>query len=180
MKQIQLQINEDFVPIFMEFSKVLNAKGNTLCFTIDSNEYLLSKNKLIENTFIKNEGMPHQSIPSKLDVTISNYLSQLGIPTGLSGFRYMITAVKKVLSDETVLDGITKILYPEIAEYHHSTPQRVEKSLRHAISVAWDNNSTLSTSENYHFFIKEGKKYPTNSQFIAEVSRQIKLTLLVF
>ncbi len=177
MKKIDVQIDENVLTFFGEFHKIITSENSEVSFSLGPHEYRLSKKIRVENSPTINEGMPYQSTPSELDIKISNHLSKLGIPSGLSGFRYMNTAVKKVLSDENILDGITKILYPEIAKYHQSTPQRVEKSLRHAISVAWDNNSALATSKNYHFFVREGKKYPTNSQFIAEVSRQIKLTL---
>lgn len=109
-----------------------------------------------------------------IDVKISNRLSRLGMPSGLSGYRYMISAVKLVLSNENALDSVTKILYPDIAKKHQSTPQRVEKAIRHAIKVTWSNNIPKN-KDGYNFYVKDGRNYPTNTQFIAEMSRHVKL-----
>lgn len=110
------------------------------------------------------------------EIVISEHLTNIGIPSGLSGYRYLLSAIRKVIEDESILDGITKILYPEIARLHNSTPQRVEKAIRHAIKTTWDNSSSLLHLDEYHFYIKKGRNYPTNSQFIAEIYRRIRLS----
>ena len=58
----------------------------------------------------------------------------------LKGYKYILAAIEQVLEDETSLEGVTKILYPDVAKKYNSTPQRVEKAIRHAIEVAWTDN----------------------------------------
>lgn len=108
-----------------------------------------------------------------LKVTISERLMEIGIPVRLKGYRYMITAIEKVVEDETLLEGVTKILYPDVAKIHNSTPQRVEKAIRHAIEVAWENEVKNDIKKEFNY---SGKARPTNSEFIASVSRFIKLS----
>lgn len=110
-----------------------------------------------------------------IDWVISKNLNRIGVPASLKGYRYMKTAIKEVLDDETVLDGVTKILYPVVAKKHNSTPQRVEKAIRHAIEVAWARNDIDSLNENFEFSVNVGKLRPTNSEFIAVVSQKIKM-----
>lgn len=64
----------------------------------------------------------------ELENIISKKLIGLGIPTRLKGYKYMLSAIEQVLEDETSLEGVTKILYPDVAKKYNSTPQRVEKS----------------------------------------------------
>lgn len=114
---------------------------------------------------------------ANIDLLISGHLNRIGIPSGLSGYRYLLSAIRRSIEDESLLDAITKMLYPEIAQTHNSTPQRVEKSIRHAIKTTWDHSTNLFSLEEYHFHIKKGRTYPTNTQFIAEICRKIRLTL---
>ena len=76
----------------------------------------------------------------ELENIISRKLIGLGIPTRLKGYKYILAAIEQVLEDETSLEGVTKILYPDVAKKYNSTPQRVEKAIRHAIEVAWTDN----------------------------------------
>jgi two-component system response regulator (stage 0 sporulation protein A) len=72
---------------------------------------------------------------------------------------------------------ITKVLYPRIAQTFKTTPSRVERALRHAIEVAW-NRSDPETLQNIlgHSISNEGRK-PTNSEFIAMISEQLRTQL---
>ena len=106
----------------------------------------------------------------KIDKVISEKLNAVGIPTRLKGYRYMITAVKEAVNNEEALDAVTKILYPDVAKKHHSTAQRVEKAIRHAIEVAWNDQAH---KENYGYIIDSGKYRPTNSEFITKITQDI-------
>ena len=50
-----------------------------------------------------------------VDSIIANSLIQLGIPASLKGYRYVATGIKRATEDQGVLEGVTKILYPDIA-----------------------------------------------------------------
>ena len=110
-----------------------------------------------------------------LDSLICKHLNEIGVPPSLKGYRYMITAIKEVLKDEMVLEGVTKILYPSVAKSHNSTSQRVEKAIRHAIEVAWTRNSGSALKEAFRYSTISGRTRPTNSEFIATLSRHIKM-----
>lgn len=86
----------------------------------------------------------------------------------------MITAVKEVIYNEDALEGVTKILYPDVARKHNSTPQRVEKAIRHAIEVAWAREGNNNFKQEFSYIMNTGKARPTNSEFIAKLSQDIK------
>lgn len=114
-----------------------------------------------------------------IEQTISENLNSLGIPANLAGYKYISSAMKAVYDDEGLLDSITKILYPQIAKEYHSTPQRVEKSMRHAIEVAWRSNENTPQKLEFNYVKKEGKTRPTNSEFIAILNQKIKTQIAV-
>ena len=111
----------------------------------------------------------------KLDEIISKRLDEIGVPMRLKGYRYMITAVKEVLSDDGKLESVTKILYPDVARKHNSTPQRVEKAIRHAIEVAWITEEENPIHKEFHYMMSTGKERPTNSEFIAKLTQDVRM-----
>lgn len=108
------------------------------------------------------------------EADIRELLHQLGIPAHLRGYRYMVTAVQAAISDDEMLEGITKLLYPHVAKVHGSTPSRVERALRHAIEVAWERGCAQAQEKLFGSSVSFKKGKPTNSEFIATVSGCIR------
>lgn len=114
-------------------------------------------------------------IYQKLDEIISNRLNEIGIPVRLKGYNFIITAVKEVLGNDGKLEAVTKVLYPDVARKHGSTPQRVEKTIRHAIEVAWMIDENNPIHKEFKYIMGAGKDRPTNSEFIAKLTQDVRL-----
>lgn len=82
---------------------------------------------------------------------IENILLEIGIPAGAKGFKYITDAV--MIMDERPIDGITKDLYPSIAERNSTTPSRVERSIRHAFETARSPKGNHDAVEHYIGFV---------------------------
>lgn len=67
---------------------------------------------------------------------IRNYLVSLGIPSKLIGCSYLAEAVHLARTDSALVQNLSKGLYLEIARNMNSTPVRVERCIRNAISIA--------------------------------------------
>lgn len=119
----------------------------------------------------------HSDLHTSMELLISRQLIEIGVPASLKGYRYMITAIEQVIMDEAVLEGVTKVLYPEVAKKHNSTSQRVEKAIRHAIEVAWSRNDDSRLKKVFKYSTNSGKGRPTNSEFIALLAQSVKSTL---
>lgn len=95
---------------------------------------------------------------------IDRELTILGIPQDLLGYYYLMTGI--ILSAEDIslaVTGVTKRLYPSIAEICDTKPFRVERCIRHVIENA----------NGYEIFGNPNKK-PTNSAFIAFMANRIR------
>ena len=55
------------------------------------------------------------------------------------------------------LFGITKELYPGIAERFNTTPSRVERAIRHAIEVAWSRGRIETINKYFGYTIHDEK-----------------------
>ena len=122
-----------------------------------------------------NSSSEFDRIYQKLDEIISNRLNEIGIPVRLKGYNFIITAVKEVLGNDGKLEAVTKVLYPDVARKHGSTPQRVEKAIRHAIEVAWMIDENNPIHKEFKYIMGVGKDRPTNSEFIAKLTQDVRL-----
>ena len=104
-----------------------------------------------------------------IEVEITEILREIGIPTHIRGYHYIREAVKMGYEDAQVLNGITKILYPEIAKKYQTTASRVERAIRHAIEVAWKRGNREKIDEMLWYTIDARKGKPTNSEFLATI-----------
>lgn len=103
---------------------------------------------------------------------IAVLLKVVGVSPANLGWKYLTEAIKMVLEDETVLDGITKLLYPDVAKKFNSTPARVERAIRHSIEGAfWD----MPQNVKYDIFknTARGGRKATNGEFIGTLAELI-------
>lgn len=68
---------------------------------------------------------------------VSNMLTRLGIPTKLKGYNYLREAI--LIMSKGPTQSITKELYPSVASTCQSTPVQIERSIRSAIAISWNN-----------------------------------------
>lgn len=64
------------------------------------------------------------------------FLLEISIPVNLQGFKYIRDAVISIVKDPRNKRGVTKKLYPAIAEKYDVSVSIVERAIRHAIEVA--------------------------------------------
>ena len=73
-----------------------------------------------------------------------------------------------VVEDISLLGGVTKELYPAIAQMNNTTPSRVERCHEtHAIEVAWNRGKLETIDTLFGYTVQNDKGKPTNSEFIA-------------
>lgn len=110
-----------------------------------------------------------------LDANITAIIHEIGVPAHIKGYQYLRQAITMVYNNIEILGGITKILYPSIADFYKTTPSRVERAIRHAIEVAWTRGNIDSISHLFGYTINISKSKPTNSEFIAMVADKLRI-----
>lgn len=106
---------------------------------------------------------------------IASILNQIGMPAHLLGYAYLLTGLQACLDDASYLKQITKRLYPFIADVHHSTPCKVERSIRNAIEVTFARGNTALLEAIFGYSIHPVKGKPTNSECIAQLTNYLRL-----
>lgn len=110
-----------------------------------------------------------------LERRIAEVLKDLGVPASLKGFNYLRTAIAVCVADQSILDHITKRLYPELAKHYGTTSPRVERGIRHAVEVAWDRGDVDVLKQYFGNTVSASKGKPTNSEFLACVVTQLSM-----
>jgi len=104
---------------------------------------------------------------------ISEILSRIGIISNTKGYNYLKSAIIMAYNNPSILKGITKCLYPEIAKQNKTNSSSVERAIRYVIETTWNRDK-----EDYELigFDISGKK-PKNSYFIAVLADYLKKSL---
>lgn len=106
------------------------------------------------------------------EIWITSLLNRVGVSANVMGYHYLKQGIIMALDRETGIISMTKEIYPEVAKLFESSPSRVERAMRHAITTAWKQGAAV----NYCTVLgMNNMKRPTNGQFIASVAEFIRL-----
>ncbi len=126
---------------------------------------------LFDEKETKNIDMSHNN----LQISITKVLHELGIPSHIKGYQYIREAIGIIYDNPSRIGGITKDLYPELADKFETTTSRVERAIRHAIEVSWNRGDWDLMEEIFGHSVDIDKAKPTNSEFIVTVADKLKL-----
>lgn len=115
---------------------------------------------------------------TELKVLVTNTMHKLGMPAHIKGFNYVREAILVAVNEPSIIDNITRGLYPKVAEVFDSTPSRVERAIRHAIEVTWSRGDIDTLQKYFGYTVSCSKGKPTNSEFIALVADNILLEVV--
>lgn len=110
-----------------------------------------------------------------LESQVTRIIHRIGVPAHIKGYQYLRTAILMTVQDSTIIDSVTKVLYPQVAKKYQTTTSRVERAIRHAIEVAWDRGDVDTLDAYFGYTVQTGRGKPTNSEFIALIADNLRL-----
>ena len=113
----------------------------------------------------------------RLERYVTSLLLQIGIPAHMDGYRYLRQALLAAVAHPDVLDCLSRNLYPAIARVCDTTPTRVERSIRHAITLTWERAGSSTFNKILGRYACGLGEKPTNREFIALMSERIHIHL---
>lgn len=132
------------------------------------------KSKILQ-VYNNKKGESIDLVSNNLQVSITKMLHELGIPSHIKGYQYIREGVKIIFNRPDVIGGITKELYPELAQKYDTTVSRVERAIRHAIEVSWNRGNLDYMEELFGFSVDIDRAKPTNSEFIVTIADKLRL-----
>lgn len=113
----------------------------------------------------------HANSGVNINAHLTRLLHKLGVPPHYKGFSYLRDAVLMCADEGYLGGGLTKELYPALAEKYATTPGGVEAAIRNAIVAAWETGNRDAIIELCGPHAAE--RVPTNSLFIAKLTEEI-------
>lgn len=110
-----------------------------------------------------------------LETQVTAIIHEIGVPAHIKGYAYLREAILIAVQNMDVINAVTKVLYPEVAQRYGTTASRVERAIRHAIEVAWDRGDLETLQKYFGYTVSTSKGKPTNSEFIAMIADRLRL-----
>ncbi len=111
-------------------------------------------------------------VTSEMNKFIETNLRMLGLNKSYKGFNYLICAVNLVLEDSDILTYICKGLYVEIALQYDTSVASVERNIRTARKVIWNNGDKITLNSIFGSMYQQSM--PGNAVFIDKLTYYIK------
>ena len=131
--------------------------------------------KRILELFNKKESKNLDLRYNNIQMSITKILHELGIPSHIKGYQYIREGVGIIFEKPETIGGITKELYPELAQKFDTTVSRVERAIRHAIEVSWNRGDWKLMEEIFGNSVDIDKAKPTNSEFMVTIADKLRL-----
>ncbi len=192
----QIDFGQDMSPSFIVLS--LTNSQNLFCEMMDEGaEYCIMKpidynsltsrlKRIEEKRSMKNRYgtiltapnvKPNEKIEDHdLETQVTKVFHNIGIPAHIKGYQYLRTAILMSIKNTDLINSVTKALYPSVARQYSTTSSRVERAIRHAIEVAWDRGDVDTLDSYFGYTIHNNRGKPTNSEFIAMIADNLRLS----
>ena len=108
---------------------------------------------------------------------VTQHIKTVGITANIKGYHYLRDAILLVHEDFDLMSRLTTGLYATVANKYNSTPQRVERAMRHAIETAWNRGNIKVLEDFFGYTILEARGKPTNGEFIAMLADKLNTEL---
>lgn len=146
-----------------EWEYILNLSQTMLTIGLDEG---VGREEYNQQNQINEEKMIH--------VKIKELLQKIGLPPHLLGYKYLEESIYVCYTDEQYRSGITKRLYPYVAQKFDTTPTRVERAIRHSIEYAYTNGNFEILNQVFTGTCYDKGK-PTNFHAIAALTEYLKM-----
>ncbi len=108
---------------------------------------------------------------------VTDVIHKIGVPSYSNGFQYLQKMILLAMQDEELMNVMTKLLYPKVAEAFCTTPARVERAVRHTIEAAWGQGDPDTMRRFFGYAVSDGGVKPTNGEFISQIANRLQYRL---
>lgn len=140
-------------------------------------QYIATDDKKLKAKLKREAAEYLQSLKSEsetVDNVIDELLKEIGVSCKLKGHEIISHAIKLIIEDSSYIEHITNKLYPALAEKFNSTPSKIERAIRYAITVVFTSRDVSNVYDIFGNSISVNTGKPTNTEFIATCVNEVK------
>ena len=108
---------------------------------------------------------------------IANTLHDVGVPTNIKGYSYLIDALELVIANPEAAFSMTQSIYVPIARQHGVQPEQVSRAIKRAIDIAWDRGDLDTLQSYFGYTVSNTRGMPTNGEFVAIIGETLRFQL---
>ena len=169
MEKLNITTTKDNEKVYKILGDLMNAnKEFQIMITVPSTKN--AKDSTVKATEKKEQT---QEVIHDLEKDVTDMIHEIGVPAHIKGYQYLRDAIMMIINEIEILGAVTKILYPQIAQKHATTPSRVERAIRHAIEVARNRGKIENINTLFGVKVYGHNEKPTNGEFIALVADRL-------
>lgn len=147
------------------YRRLLTENGYAAVLTLPLSEYRLARTVLEKVDRVQQD---YSDAQDALRDQYARQLRELGIPSHLKGFSYLVECLVYLASDPDALYQVTKVLYPQVARCKCTSAANLERSMRTALDKAWSARGPLTE-------LAGDAGRPCTREVLAMLSRQTPL-----
>jgi hypothetical protein len=120
-----------------------------------------------------------KSITNRESASLDKYLQEIGREDLITVEEEVELAQRIRKGDRIALEKLTRAnlrFVVSVAKQYQTTSSRVERAIRHAIEVAWDRGDLDTLNAYFGYTIQNNRGKPTNSEFIAMIADNLRLS----
>lgn len=107
-------------------------------------------------------------------VISEDFLTELGIPTSVSGYKFLVTAICSIVKEPELGWGSCMLLYSKVSDIHNSSPKAVERAIRHAIEMCFDRIDYDALCKYFGNSVSFEKGKATNVEFMFRIAQLVQ------
>ncbi len=141
-----------------------------------------SENYILENrkNIIEGYSLQPEEFLFRVRTSATKIIRTIGVPAHLKGYNFLREAIIKTVINPELVYAVTKELYPSVAKEFKTTPPRVERAIRHAVELMWEQGDREELAVYFSYRLSRNFDRPTNSEVIANISDSIRQELQLF
>ena len=105
---------------------------------------------------------------------VGSALIACGVMPHLDGFEYLRFGLTAILADRSLLRGVTKSLYRDVARQFGTTPVCVERSIRTAVERAWERVGPAERRKTFGALFDAWEQAPSNVPFLTAMAEYLE------
>lgn len=137
-------------------------------------DLLLYKNPKIMTSLFTNIKMDLSTIDEK-DLKLFDFLEECGIRSESKSFEYIAECLKLIDKDATLLNSITKLLYPKVSKELNISEAAIEKSIRSCINNLYNDTGNQKFKEKFSISDRINFRKPTNREFLFKLFEMMRI-----
>ena len=173
---LQAAADSGCLPDVLIVTKLFNTYAGDLISRLNI-RYVIRKPCDLKATVTRIRDLTHIARPDSISSSpkdqVAQMLHALSVPTKLNGYAYLKQAVLKMAVSPGL--PLIKELYPAVADTFGCSCAQVERSIRSAISAAWEKRDEALWRKYLRVESSQQLHRPTNSELITHLAEQVRL-----